>query len=293
MINPRRAARMTFLLIVLFFLLVATGCPRSSEQSVPTSAVPAASVQLPTITAYVNVSSGCQKPTVDALKEVTTAFDGRLAIEIIDFGDDAAGARRWQEDGLDCMRILFDDRHLVAWEQDGEIKVVDFSMPPGFNWTLEDLDNAIAAFAEGRLREPTPEEKSNVQQLTPKQIATSAQSTTTDDGVEVGQLIIAGTLALEIARSLGDLTPLQRGAAAAKAVAKWTGKGYNPSDLSITKSPSGLQIVAGPITIITVTQDDADAAQTNLQALAAAWRNGIRSSVTSAAGKRHLPARDD
>jgi hypothetical protein len=293
MIDPRRAACMTFLLIVVFFLLVVTGCPRSSEQSVPTSAVPAASVQLPTITAYVNVSSGCQKPTVDALKEIATAFDGRLAIEIIDFGDDAAGTRRWKEAGLDCMRILFEDRHLVAWEQDGEIKVVDFSMPPGFNWTLADLDNAIAAFAEGRIREPTPEEKSKVQQLTPTQIATSAQSTTTDDGVEVGQLIIGGTLALEITRSLGDLTPLQRAAAAAKAVAKWTGKAYNPSDLSITKSSRGLQIVAGPITIITVTQDDADAAQTNVQALAAEWRNDIRSSVTSAAGKGHLPARDD
>ena len=289
MTNRHRAVCMVFLLIVVFALLVVTGCPRSASPVGP----PPSATTLPTITAYINVSSGCQKPTVNALKAAREVFDALLTIEIIDFGDSAAGTRMWKDSGLECMAILFEGNRLVAWEQDGEVKVVDFTMPPGFNWTIQDLDSAINAFAEGRLRQPTSEEQSNVQQLTPEPVRATAQSTTGDDGVEVGQLIITGTLAIEIACPLGDLTPLQRAAAAAKAVAEWTGQPYKPSDLQVQKAAGDLQVVAGDIPIITVTQDDADAAKTNPEALAARWHNGIRSSVTSALGKPAAPPLED
>ncbi len=288
MTNRDRAICMVFLLAMLFALLVVTGCPRSSSRVEP----PPSSTTLSTITAYVNVSSGCQQPTVDLLKTARDVYDGLLAIEIIDFGDDADGARMWKEADLNCMAVLFDGEQLVAWDQDGEARIVDFSLPPGFNWTLEDLDSAITAFAERRLRRPTPEEQDNVQQLTPEQVPATAQSMTTDDGVEVGQLIIARTLAIEIACPIGDLTPLQRAAAAAKAIAKWTGRPYKPSDLKIEKSPSGLQVVAGDATVIAVTQDDADAAKTNPNTLAARWRDGIRRAITSAGSEPAAPSTD-
>lgn len=289
MTNRHRAVCMVFLLIVVFALLVVTGCPKSAS---PVGPAPSATT-LPTITAYVNVSSGCQKPTVDTLKDARNIFDALLTVEIIDFGDNAAGTQMWKESGLECMAILFEGNRLVAWDQDGEVKVVDFTMPPGFNWTLEDLDNAIGAFSQGRLRQPTLEEQNNVQQLTPEPVPATAQSMTTDDGVEVGQLIINDALAIEIACPLGDLTPLQRASAAAKAVAEWTGQPYKPSDLQVQKAAGDLQVVAGDIPIITVTQDDADAAKTDSKALAARWRNGIRRAVISAPSKPAAPPLED
>ncbi len=236
---------------------------------------------LPHVTAYVNVTSGCQKPTVNLLNRAKQKCAGVLEIEIVDFGDSAVGADRWKEAGLDCMAILFDQVHLVAWDQDDEVKVVDFVMPPGFNWTLEDLEVALDNFAGGNLRQPTDEEINKLQKLEPEPVEAKAHPVKQDNANEIGQLIIGETVVIEISEPANDLTPYQRAETAAKAIEQWTEKSYKPSELKIAKSGDDLQIVAGDLTIITITEQDATAAETSLNELAPKWRLSIRRSISA------------
>ncbi len=279
MIAPYHVNRLVFLSLTLFILLLVTGCPRSSQQAVvPLDETPV----LPHVTAYINVTSGCQEPTVDLLTAARPSYAGVLEIEIVDFGDNAAGADTWKQAGLECMAILFDQVHLAAWDQDSEVKVVDFLMPPGFNWTLEDLQVALDKFASGDLRQPTAEEMGKLQKIEPEPVAAKAQALEQDDGKQIGQLIIAEAVVIEIKQPADDLTPYQRAEAAAEAIQQWTAQPYKPSELRIEKSGESLQIIVRDAAIITITEADAAAAGLPLNELAGKWRLAIRRSLAAA-----------
>jgi len=272
-------ARVVFLSLTVFALLAAVGCPKSTEPaSVETSELPES---LPKVTAYINVTTGCQKSTIDLLGEAQQQYSGVIDIEIVDFGDAGDGARRWQESGLGCMAIVFGEDHMVAWDDNGKVKVVDFKMPPGFNWKLEELKEALAQFAAGSLRAPTAEEAPKVQKLEPKAIEAKAQAVKQDDGSEAGQLIIGEAAVLTITQPAGDLTPVQRAEAAARAIEEWTSGAYKPEEMNVEKSGEDLQILGGDTLLLTVTEGDAKAAVMPLAELAGKWRNRVRCNIVA------------
>lgn len=112
------------------------------------SALPALAAGPVKITAYVNISSGCQKPTEQLLQDLAKKYARRVAIEVVDFGE-AAGRKRWQADGLHCMTILVDGSEKADIVYKGVNLQVAFQMPPGHNWLLEELETAVRQKLDG------------------------------------------------------------------------------------------------------------------------------------------------
>jgi hypothetical protein len=100
------------------------------------------------LTAYVNIASGCQKPTEEVLAGLARKFGKRLAVEIVDFGE-PAGKKRWQADGLHCMAILLNGSEKADIVYKGAPLQVAFLMPPGHAWLLEELETAVRQKLDG------------------------------------------------------------------------------------------------------------------------------------------------
>lgn len=278
---------------IAFTTLILTGCgnkvqvPQSEVELVPPSAdgLPdggSDASTLPKLTAYIEMTSGCQKATIDAMEKAQSEYAGKIEFDVVDFGDGGAGAKRWQDSGIGCMALVFGDSYMGAWEQDGKLKVIDFRTPPGFNWTIEDFNQALAAFAAGTLREPTEEEAKNVQHLEPVAVIAKGQAVKADDGSEIGQLLIGANVVVELTAPAAGMSASARAKAAAKALEDWTGKPYKPSELGMKKDNGNIVISAGELVILTVTKADADAAGKPLSKVAAGWHKGIRCAVVSA-----------
>jgi hypothetical protein len=112
------------------------------------AACPAAAAEPLKITAYVNISSGCQKPTELLLQTLAKKYAGRLSVEIVDFGE-PAGRKRWQADGLHCMTIRLNGSDKADIVYKGAPLQVAFLMPPGHAWLLEELETAVRQKLDG------------------------------------------------------------------------------------------------------------------------------------------------
>lgn len=100
------------------------------------------------ITAYVNVSSGCQKPTEECLKGLAARYPGRVALEFVDFGT-PAGRARWTADGHHCLTIALNGASQADIVYKGVPLQVAFEMPAGHNWLHEELETAVRQKLEG------------------------------------------------------------------------------------------------------------------------------------------------
>ena len=265
-------------------LLSLVGCPSKPTTAPPDDIRPEElvrnaqpSTSANKITAYVNVSSGCQTPTVNALKKASEQYAGKLEIEVVDFGDGGEGAARWKADGLECMAIVFGADTGVAWDHEGQRKAADFVMPPGFNWTLDDLEQALAAAADGRLQKATDEELAG--RAAPETVALEAKA---EGDEKTARVIVAGMPTVEITAGAGDLTPIKRAEAAAKVLNDWSSEPYKPAQVRTSKTPDGTTVSVKDQTVLAVTQADADAAGVSIEKLAEQWHNAIRSAVVNA-----------
>lgn len=273
------------LLLAAVALLSLVGCPSKPEALPPAVEVRpqdlvqdgGAPAKSSTITAYVNVTSGCQVPTVNVLKEASEQYAGKLEIDVVDFGDGGEGAARWKASGLECMAIVFGEDTGVAWDHQGQRKAADFVMPPGFNWMLEDLKQALAAAAEGRLQKATDEELAAQGPQEP--VALNAEA---EGDEKTARLIVAGTAAVEIAARDGELSPLQRAQAAAGALNKWSSEPYKPAQVRTSKTPDGTAVCVKDQAVLVATQADADVAGVSIEKLAEQWHAAIRSAVVNA-----------
>lgn len=109
------------------------------------------------ILAYINISSGCQQATVDFLRALPQKYS-EVAVELVDFGDGGAGARRWEASGLKCMAILINGSPIVKYPTEKGLKVAAFLSPAGLFWTHEELEEAVKAALAGTLQPATEEE---------------------------------------------------------------------------------------------------------------------------------------
>ncbi len=274
--------------LVLSFVAVAllclAGCPSKPATAPPDDIRPEDLVRntgpsAPTnkVTAYVNVSSGCQIPTVNALKKASEQYAGKLEIEVVDFGDGGEGAARWKDSGVECMAVVFGEDTAVAWDHEGQRKAAEFLMPPGFNWTMEDLEQALAAAADGRLQKATEEELAG--RTAPEPVALEAKAEV--DG-KTARVIVGGMPTVEIAADAGDLTPIKRAEAAAKVLNDWSSEPYKPAQVRTSQTPDGTTVSVKDQTVLVVTQADADAAGVSIEKLAEQWHAAIRSAVVNA-----------
>lgn len=123
--------------------LALAGCQPSSGTTTPKKRVE--------ILAYINVTSGCQKATVEFLKSLPAKYPD-VGVELVDFGDGDRGMERWHASGLRCMAININGASIVRFAVKGKTKEVAFQQPVGLNWTHVELEQAVQAALAGKLQ---------------------------------------------------------------------------------------------------------------------------------------------
>ncbi len=150
------------------------------------------------ITAYINVTSGCQKHTEDLLANLAKTYGDKVQVEVVNFGS-PAGLDRFKRDGMHCMGIRIDGQDQSEIVFRGVTLKVAFMKPAGFFWLHEELETAVRQKLEGVAESDRH----------------SPQATTTADG-ETTTLVIGD----EATFSGPDAKPIQAAAEALNRLAK-------------------------------------------------------------------------
>jgi hypothetical protein len=233
------------------------------------------------ITAYINVSSGCQAETVELLNKLVTESKGQAELELVDFGSEA-GEQRWRASGLSCMTLLFNGSPVCRFPgADGEPKTVVFAMPAGFSWTHDDLKEVFAALKAGKLETLTEEEARR--ELAPQQTRLETAIHTSKGGAEI---LLNGSPAFTITATANGKTPLERAKAAKATIDQWATSPIHPNQLTLVIKGSDISLQANEQEIIRVTPADAAKAQETSgkahRELASDWLKAIKGAVVEA-----------
>jgi len=140
-------------MLVALVLVVMAGCHRQAQAPMEPPEREVADEPTDTIklTAYINVTSRCQDPTVELLKELAQQYADCVKMELVDFGT-PEGKKRLDEDEVACMALLFNGSPVVRIPgEDGEKRTVTFYFPVGFGWTHDDLRQTFAAIESGEI----------------------------------------------------------------------------------------------------------------------------------------------
>ena len=267
------------MLLLAAAAVVLTGCTKPPAVEEPDQEHPEGPVV--TLTAYINVSSGCQQPTVDVIKELASKHEGKLSVEFVDFGDKAEGMKAWKAAGLTCMALQINGVSTVAWGEGDERRTVTFEFPVGFSWTHEDLAEAIEAALEGHLEKGDPEEAEGLRLLQVEALGQSVKEG--DTGPETGQLVIADAVVVEVTQERGELDPAQRVTAAAETLTRALTKPFKPDSLALEQVEEGWAVLVGDETLLVATSADAEAAEVQPKKLAGEWSLAIREALAKAA----------
>lgn len=231
--------------------------------------------------AYINVSSGCQGPTVDLLEQLAEENKGKVQLELVDFGDGDVGARRWQESGHTCMTIeLNGSTHVKYATPEGE-KTTTFQMPEGFMWTHDDLRAAVAAGLEGKLQ-PITEAEAAASEPARQVEVTVAVKPASEAGMPA-QVLLGDKPVAEFYAELDGKSPEERAKAATLALRSWLHAPVKASDLDTKQVSGGWAVTAIGKPIAIATAADAEAAKATPEKLAKAWAMAIRHIVLNAA----------
>lgn len=260
-------------------LILAMGCRTPTH--VDDSEEAPAKEPVATLTAYINITSGCQQPTVDFIRELESKHADKLAVEFVDFGDADTGSKAWKDAGLNCMTLQINGDSTVTWGEGEEKRTVTFESPVGFSWTHEALAEAVQAAIEGRLQPGSPEEAEGTRILEVKVAGRSVK--VGDTGPETGQLTINDAVIVEMTQTRGELDPAERVTAAADALNRVLAKPFRPNALRVEQVDEGWSVMAGEETLLVVTDADAEAAQAEPEKLAQKWLTEIRQALSQAA----------
>jgi len=234
------------------------------------------------VLAYINVSSGCQEPTVELLKGFEKHYPGRVNVEIVDFGDQGAGNKRWKDSGHDCMTIEVDGSPLVRFPAQGKEKVVALRQPVGFWWTHEDLQAAVGAAVDGTLQRGTEEEA--IAGRPPRKVeARIVTEEVKREGKTSARVLVNERSAMLFRAGSGGKSAAQRAEAAAKVLRDWTKEPITPNQIDRKETDKGWAVRVGGKVVAVATADDAKAAGGASDQLAKKWLVGIRQAVAVAA----------
>ena len=276
-------------LLILAMLAVAflPGCPKPDSAPAPggnaaqnATAAPggAAASGKTKIIAYINLTSGCQAETVDLLNKLGMDNADRVEIEFVDFGS-PEGEQRWRKDGLQCMTLLFDGSPALKFAgYDGVEKTVVFTMPAGFSWTHDDLQEAFAALKAGKAKILTEEEAR--QEMEPKSVKLTP---TTRERGSAADVLVNGKRVIEYRAKTADKSPAQRAADAKAALETWASGPLNASELSVAPKNDSFVILAQSTLVTVVTPADAKAAgMATPKLLAAEWLKALKGAAIQA-----------
>lgn len=257
-------------------LLVLGGCARQTE---PESSVVEQAPEKVKVTAYIQVSSGCQAETVDLLNQLAKDNEDIVELDLVDFGT-TEGMKRWKADGLDCMAILFNESPALKFpDKAGEDKAVVFKMPVPFRWTHEDLELAFKAIRDGTLEILTEEEAQR--EFGPQLIDVEVSVRDVEGGAE---LLIGESPVFTLRAEADGKTPTERAEGAKAGIEEWTQEPLQPGEADVVAEGDDVSIVAKGIQIVRITEADVEAAGAeNVEGLAKKWVRSIRIGVIDAA----------
>jgi len=276
---------------VLLAAVVLLGCtPRGETATAQGPAVGSAPTAAPAepaqteqhdvaLKAYINVSSGCQQDTVDQLKRWEQ--HPRVTLDLVDFGS-PEGNKRWRQDGYSCMTILLNGHHKVTIGEQGHRRIIDLTMPPGFNWLPEDLDEAVQQAIDGRIYYGEEPGASQVVRRAP-QIAIEAREGQAN-GREIGQVIIGKTAAITFSTTYQELSPFRRAERAVARLKRALINGLTPAQIRAEKQNNAWTVMAGTEAIAVANAEQADRAGVTAQALAKGWAAKTKQALVAAAG---------
>jgi hypothetical protein len=261
-------------------VFLTAGCQKSGAEAAAQPGPPPVQPTQAKVTAYINVTSGCQQTTVDLLKQLAAQTAGKVTLEIVDFGS-PEGNDQWQTAGLHCMTIFFNNAEGVSFPDGGVTRTVMFRMPAGFLWEHSDLIAAFNALADGSLHAATEQEIADLMAPVKVDLKVRAQDVSEIGGDHYGQILVNGQA---IARLYGPAA-VQRTKAAGNALVKWTSKAISPDDLTSATGPGGWGIYAGEALILQAKPEDLKAygaSQDQARLLANAWLQELRKVVMTA-----------
>ena len=227
---------------------------------------------------YINVSSGCQDATVTLLEKYADEHE-RVELELIDFGK-PEGSRKWRADGYSCMAILINGHKTVTFGPKDDRRILTMTYPPGFMWTLKDLETALQGALDGSIyygKEPGAkpvETPSATLRITSREAKLG--------GKTVGEVLINGKVALRMRTSYDDLPPLQRAERAAARLKRGVARGFTPTMLRVVERGDEVLLVAADKVICTADKPQADGAGTTPKGLAQAWVASLKKALTAA-----------
>jgi len=245
------------------------------------------------IVAYINVSSGCQEPTIELLKSFEKQYPGRVSLELVDFGDEGTGNKRWKASGYDCMTIEIDGSPLVRFAASQKAKTVALRQPVGFWWTHEDLKAAVAAAVGGTLRRGTEEEA--IEGQPPHKVkAEVVVEEVKRDGKASARVLINERSAMLIRVGSGGKTPAQRAEAAAEVIKDWLKEPIKPNEIDRTQVKGGWAVRVNKQVVGVATEADGKAMGGTPDQVAKKWLVGIRQGIAIAARPREgLAAKEE
>ncbi|NPV48904.1 MAG: hypothetical protein HPY69_18335 [Armatimonadetes bacterium] len=221
------------------------------------------------VIAYINVTSGCQQPTVNLLEQFARTHGDRVHLEVVDFGDGGAGQRRWRESGHTCLTIALNGSPRVQFPVGGEMREVTFQMPAGFQWTHDDLEAALQAGLNGTLR-PLP--------LQPKQPASAA--VTVKKILRANrvfyQVVVGSKPVLSLGAAHGSQSAIERARVASEVIKAWLARRGKASEVGTRQLSSGWGVTAGGRLVVTVTATDANLQNSTPKSLAGVWAANIK-----------------
>lgn len=233
------------------------------------------------IVAYINVSSGCQEPTVSLLQQLVEEHKGKVQLDLVDFGDGADGARRWQESGHTCMTIELNGSPYVKFPTPEGDKTVTFQLPEGFMWTHDELVAAVEAGLEGKLQTITEEEAAAAEPA--RQVRVSTATKGPQKPGMPAQVLLNDRPVIEFYDKLDGKSPAKRAEAALLALRTWLHAPVRPTDLSTRETAAGWEVRALDKLVAVATPGDAKGAKTTPEKLAKAWALAIRHVVLNSA----------
>ncbi len=234
------------------------------------------------ITAYINVSSGCQQPTIELLKSFPQQYPGRVQVEIVDFGDQGGGNRRWKQSGHDCMTIEIDGSPFAKLDSAGKTRTVALRQPVGFWWTHDDLKAAVAAAVDGKLQQGT-EEEAIAGQPPHKVKATIVTEAVRRDGKASSRVLINERAALLIRVAWDAEPPDQRAESAARVLREWLKNPVKPNEIDRKQVEGGWAVRVKGKVVAVATAADGEAMGGTPDQVAKKWLVGIRQGIAIAA----------
>jgi len=200
--------------------------------------------------AYINVTSGCQKPTEAVLKHLADRYKDLLKLEVIDFGGN--GRARWLRDGMHCMGIRINGDLTANIVEKGVPLTVRFQMPVGYNWTLDELEIAVRQAIDGI----SPADR-------------RPPIVTVEKTAGGPRLTIGGKPVL----SLPDAKRLEHAAGVLQSITK--DKGLTREDFSFDVANAKARVLARGRPVLEVSETDARRLASSVPALAVRWTDAI------------------